>query len=70
MFFISTLKEEERKIGRKDRVKVACNGTISELHSNLLEQYAKESCEVSLSAGKNLGEEIRKLAKEIVPSSQ
>src|SRR5487761_1574113 len=68
---ISTLRNEEKNIGRKDHVKVSCNGTIAELHSNLLEQYAKEGCEIALltkSQEKNVVEEIGKLAKEIVPS--
>ena len=68
---ISTLRNEEKNIGRKDHVKVSCNGTIAELHSNLLEQYAKEGCEIALltkSQEKNVAEEIGKLAKEIVPS--
>jgi alkanesulfonate monooxygenase SsuD/methylene tetrahydromethanopterin reductase-like flavin-dependent oxidoreductase (luciferase family) len=68
---ISALRNEEKKIGRKDYVKVSCNGTISELRSNLLEQYSKEGCEVAFlakSQEKNVVDEIGKLAKEVIPS--
>lgn len=68
---ISTLREEEKRIHRKDHVKVACNGTISELCSHLLEQYEKEGCEVALlvrSQEKIVCDDIRELAKEVIPS--
>jgi alkanesulfonate monooxygenase SsuD/methylene tetrahydromethanopterin reductase-like flavin-dependent oxidoreductase (luciferase family) len=68
---ISTLRNEERKIGRKDHVMVSCNGTINELHPNLLEQYAKEGCEIALltkSKEKDVRNEIERFAKETVLS--
>ena len=68
---ISIIRDEERKIGRKERVKISCNGTISELGSNLLEQYVKIGCEVALLAKtkeKYLVEEILTLATKIIPS--
>lgn len=68
---ISTLRAEENKIGRKDHVKISCNGTINELHSNLLEQYVTEGCEIALltrSKEKNVRDEIEKLVKEVIPS--
>lgn len=68
---ISKLREEEKRIGRKDHVKVACNGAISELTSNLLEQYDREGCEVALlvrSKEKDVEGEIRRFAKEVVAS--
>jgi alkanesulfonate monooxygenase SsuD/methylene tetrahydromethanopterin reductase-like flavin-dependent oxidoreductase (luciferase family) len=68
---ISTLRQEEKRIGREDRVKVACNGAISELNSNLLEQYAKEGCEIALlvrSREKSVESEIGQFAKEVIPS--
>ncbi len=68
---IWALRQQERKIGRTDHVKVACNGTINELDSNLLEEYAKEGCEVALLAKaqeRNIVEEIGKLANQVAPS--
>jgi alkanesulfonate monooxygenase SsuD/methylene tetrahydromethanopterin reductase-like flavin-dependent oxidoreductase (luciferase family) len=68
---ISKLREEEKRVGRKDHVKVACNGEISELKSNALEQYEKEGCEIALlvrSKENDIGGEISKFAKEVVAS--
>jgi alkanesulfonate monooxygenase SsuD/methylene tetrahydromethanopterin reductase-like flavin-dependent oxidoreductase (luciferase family) len=68
---ISSLRDEEKKIGRtKDHVKVACNGSISEL-ANRLGEYSRAGCEVALltrSDDKKVVEEIRTLAKELAPS--
>ncbi len=68
---ISKLRDEEKRIGRNDHVKVACNGAISELTSNLLNQYEKEGCEIALLVRSKENEvegEIRRFAKEVVAS--
>jgi alkanesulfonate monooxygenase SsuD/methylene tetrahydromethanopterin reductase-like flavin-dependent oxidoreductase (luciferase family) len=65
------LRQEEKRIGRKDHVKVSCNGTLSELGSDLLEQYEEEGCEIALltkSKEKSVNEEIRKLANNVITS--
>jgi alkanesulfonate monooxygenase SsuD/methylene tetrahydromethanopterin reductase-like flavin-dependent oxidoreductase (luciferase family) len=64
---ISALRDEEKRIGRKDHVRVACNGTISKLNSNLIEQYAELGCEIALLSKipeKSLDEQITKFAEE------
>lgn len=65
---ILAIRKEEKRIGRKDHVKIACNGTISEFRSNLLEQYVKLGCEIALLAKmpeKNVEEEISEFARVI-----
>ncbi len=68
---ISIIRQEERKIQRREQVRVACNGSISELHSHILEQYVKEGCEIVLltkTPEQNHVGEIKNLAVEIAPS--